>query len=105
MGPDPDEDAEGEEEPEDAAEDMNQDEMEEDKGIYCFCRKMSYGEVRFVSSLSYNLFLFFFALSLFRFPHCHSTIGCRHVYPLSDRQEGTGFRLICTGCHAICGPF
>ncbi|KAH8096709.1 hypothetical protein BXZ70DRAFT_1009703 [Cristinia sonorae] len=42
VGPDPDEDAEGEDEPEDAAEDLG--EVEEDKEIYCFCRKLSYGE-------------------------------------------------------------
>ncbi|THH30322.1 hypothetical protein EUX98_g3862 [Antrodiella citrinella] len=42
VGPDPDEDAEGEDEPEDTAEDMG--EVEEDKEIYCFCRKLSYGE-------------------------------------------------------------
>jgi len=43
VGPDPDEDAEGEDEPEDAAEDLG--EVEEDKEIYCFCRKLSYGEM------------------------------------------------------------
>ena len=44
VGPDLDEDAEGEDEPEDTAEDLG--EVEEDKEIYCFCRKLSYGEVR-----------------------------------------------------------
>ena len=44
MGPDADEDAEGED-------DMEEDTMEEggdteDKELYCFCRKLSYGEVR-----------------------------------------------------------
>ena len=39
----PDEDAEGEDDVEDAGDDG---EDNEDKSLYCFCQKMSYGEVR-----------------------------------------------------------
>ncbi len=42
--PGPDEDAEGEDDVEDGNGD--EDEDNEDKTLYCFCQKMSYGEVR-----------------------------------------------------------
>ena len=44
AGPDADEDAEGEEDLEEDAMDEGGD--TEDKELYCFCRKLSYGEVR-----------------------------------------------------------
>ena len=44
--PGPDEDAEGDDDVEEGNGD--EDEDNEDKTLYCFCQKMSYGEVRFL---------------------------------------------------------
>jgi len=46
--PGPDEDAEGEDDVEEGNGD--EDEDNEDKTLYCFCQKMSYGEVRAYAS-------------------------------------------------------
>lgn len=43
VGPDADEDAEGEDDVEDTGDDNGD---VEDKELYCFCQKLSYGEVR-----------------------------------------------------------
>ena len=49
VGPDVDDDAEGEEDVEDIGEENGD---VEDKELYCFCQKLSYGEVRLLFKLS-----------------------------------------------------
>ena len=59
VGPDADEDAEGEEDVEEDA--MEEGGDTEDKELYCFCQKLSYGEVRaraLSMFISFSMFCF-----------------------------------------------
>lgn len=91
VGPDADEDAEGEE-------DMEEDAMEEggdteDKELYCFCRKLSYGEVRtqlssasfFKSAFLATVFFFQFAFLCVLFLRwlCCAALRTRHLASFS----------------------
>jgi hypothetical protein len=55
--PGPDEDAEGEDDVEEGNGD--EDEDNEDKTLYCFCQKMSYGEVCVTSLRYYHVIIIF----------------------------------------------
>lgn len=59
VGPDADEDAEGEEDVEEDA--MEEGGDTEDKELYCFCQKLSYGEVR-ARLILHRPVVFFFAI-------------------------------------------